>query len=122
MIPTQGEHKNVFAKGSDHFQQSRMQVPEGSGLNNLGTRGGGGTPRFWTPTTPPTKAPRGGGLGRGGSGRAMGGGVWGGFAGGGGSGRVGLGGGGQGGRFGGDMPPRPSIGPSQTPYLPLPSL
>ena len=30
--------------------------------------------------------------------------------------------GGQVGRFGGYMPPRPSVGPSQAPYLPLPSL
>ena len=43
---------------------------------------------------------------------------------GGGSGRVGLGGwgwGGHVGRFGGYMPPRPSVGPSQAPCLPLPS-
>ena len=40
--------------------------------------------------------------------------------GGGGSGRVGLGGGG--GAIGGYMPPRPSVGPSEAPYLPLPSL
>ena len=65
----------------------------------------------------------GGGLG-GGFWEGQWGGVWGGFCpwGGGESGMVGFGGGGQMGRHGGYMPPRPSVGPSQAPYLPLPSL
>ena len=102
-------------------------------VRHAGTPGGGGaTPRFWTPTTPPTKcwpeAPWGGGGGRGGGGGGGGGGgIGGGGLGrgelgggvsrrglGGGSGRVGWGRGGSG-KVGGE-------GGTGSPYLPLPSL
>ena len=83
---------------------------------------GGPTPRFWTPTTPPTncwlEAPGGGGDGGGGvlEGRWGGGGSGEAFARGRGeSRRVGWLGGVQVGQFGGHMPPRPSVGPLQAP-------
>ena len=75
--------------------------------------GGGATPRFWTPTTPPTncwpEAPWGGGALEGGSRRGKGGGGL----------REGrLGGGVQVGRFG----VLGGGGGTGSPYLPLPSL
>ena len=96
--------------------------------NTLQPRGGGGaTPWFWTPTTPPTdcwpEAPWGGG-GGGGGGGGIGGGVQGGRMGGGV--QEGRGGGAPGGSVGGG--PSGTIwgvgggGGTGSPYLPLPSL
>ena len=92
---------------------------------------GGATPRFWTPTSPPTncwpEAPWGGG-----SGRRNGGGGIGGAGGGGGAPRESVGGGVQVGQFGvvvvgggsrwGDLGCWGGRGRTGSPYLPLPSL
>ena len=85
---------------------------------------GGATPQFWTQTTPQLTVGRrlqggAGGLGGGVLGGAIGGGSKGLLPRGGGSGRVGFWGGGQDGRFGGYMPPTPSVGRSQAREPPL---
>ena len=129
-IPNQGQNRST-AKCCRHsstsgfwfsFSSSDWDHPSRSSITQPPIMGGA-TPRFWTPTTPPQltvgRRPLGGGV----LGGAKGGGLRGAFAPGGGggegSGRVGWLGGVEVGQFGGYMPPRPSVGPSQAPLTSL---